>query len=168
MGFPRQEYWSGLPIPSPGPISLLLLWQAFTQFWPSFSSPGIMAFNTVCLSVSCWVNNEWTCLALEAWPKRRLCPPNFVPFHPLRNPEAVAAPAEVTRLPEDPCAGAEQGWCDCYSLQLQLWEVMVGSSHLGTGTEIGWNRWFCSQRCCSGAVWGDPDCEVLASLKLEY
>ena len=113
------------------PISLLLLWQAFTQFWPSFSSPGIMAFNTVHLSVSCCVNNEWTCLALEAWPKRRLCPPNFVPFHPLRNPEAVAAPAEVTRLPEDPCAGAEQGWCDCYSLQLQLWEVMGREQSLG-------------------------------------
>lgn len=49
--------------------------------------------------------------------------PNSVPFHPLRNPEAATAPAEVTRLPEDPCLGAEQRRCDCHSLQLQLREV---------------------------------------------
>ena len=82
---------------------------------------------SICLSPAC-ISNEWTCLAPEAWPKRRLCSPNFVPFYPLRNPEAVTAPAEVARLPQDPRVGAEQGWCDRYSLQLQLWEVM-GTEH---------------------------------------
>lgn len=63
---------------------------------------------SIYLSPAC-ISDEWTCLALEAWPKRRLCSPNFVPFYPLRNLEAVTAPAEVTRLPQDPCVGAEQG-----------------------------------------------------------
>ena len=28
MGFPRQEYWSGLPLPSPNPVKKLFQWQA--------------------------------------------------------------------------------------------------------------------------------------------
>lgn len=50
---------------------------------------------------------DLSCLGSLA--KEKAVSPNLVPFHPLRNPEAVAAPAEVTGLPEDPRAGAEQG-----------------------------------------------------------
>ena len=49
MGFSRQEYWSGLPFPSPGPCR---------YFWPNYYQ-HIFAFPTAfSLSLSFWLCHE--------------------------------------------------------------------------------------------------------------
>jgi len=57
MGFSKQEYWSGLPFPSPGdlPDPGLLHWQA--DFLPS-ESPGKPMF-TVDDGQKSWQHSKW-------------------------------------------------------------------------------------------------------------
>ena len=44
MGFPRQEYWSGLPFPSPGDLPLLTHgWNALADPWMEPASPAWQA-----------------------------------------------------------------------------------------------------------------------------
>ena len=86
MGFPRQEYWSGSPFPSPGdlpnpgaPISLethLLMWQAdtsvyllaiVTMYSHKSSSPALDAHRCCSLlpKAACGNNNMATVMSRE-------------------------------------------------------------------------------------------------------
>ena len=74
MGFSRQEYWSGLPLPSPNPVyetaKETLMYR--TVFWTLWERERVGRFGRMALKhVKCHVWNEMPvqvqCTMLDAW-----------------------------------------------------------------------------------------------------
>ena len=58
MGFLKQEYWSGLPFPSPGDLLSLLHWQVDSLLLASPRKPHVCVCVSVCVSVCVCIHNE--------------------------------------------------------------------------------------------------------------
>jgi len=73
LGFPRQEYWSGLPFPSPGdlpdpgiePISPAL--QADSLLTEPPGNPGTLLRTSKSFLLCIFFSLEWTCLWLLSY-----------------------------------------------------------------------------------------------------
>jgi len=83
MGFSRQEYWSGLPFPSPGDLRLLLLqWQlcwAELQFQRLSLSWGIILLYAEEISNTLSLEISLTAVALSLWRIQQEPEPSFAP-----------------------------------------------------------------------------------------
>ena len=83
MGFPRQEYWSGLPFPPPGNLSNpgLRTWVSYLagRFF-STEPPGKPTDQTVIPSIGRWILNHWTTREI---PYYCFLAPSPMSLHPL-------------------------------------------------------------------------------------